>query len=311
MRSVLLAGFLLIGAILLVCVRAIRIDDPGASLPVGAPPPDAQIAKPVSVQPAGSTAKPPKRARVPPSRDGSSTRSDLKAKFDAHIRRAENGDAASMLIIAEITWTCAPVGPYKSWNQYMDSPGRLTEWEQNFSPEELDFSKAWFDRLATDCRDINTHVPTGGPGQFARWTLYWYQKAAAAGNPTAQLFLISGNPPSEENRRSMAVLLKDAMAAPDYKSFELAAVFFWKYPAQGSDSSDVVRETWSYLACLHRKECIASEIRDSFDTQYSPAEVTAILDAAELLEHGGTTNVDFLSSSAFEPGRELDVQVGQ
>ena len=71
-----------------------------------------------------------------------------------------------------------------------------------------------------------------------------------------------------------------------------------------------MRESWRYLACLHHKECSASETRDYFDTQYSPAEVAAILEAAELLEHGGTTKVDFLSSSAFEPDDE-NVQVGQ
>src|SRR4030095_4883590 len=123
-------------------------------------PPDARIAKPVSAQPADSTSKASKRPWVSASPNGSSTNSDLRAKFDAHILRAESGEAASMLTIAEITETCALVGPYKNWNQYVDSPGQSAEVERNFSPEELDFEKAWFDRLATKCRDINTHVPT-------------------------------------------------------------------------------------------------------------------------------------------------------
>ncbi len=78
-------------------------------------------------------------------------------------------------------------------------------------------------------------------------------------------------------------------------------MFSYRYPAEGSGSSDVVGETWGYLACLHRKECNVSEMRDSFDAQYSPAEVAAILEAAELFEHGSAKNVDFLSSSAFQP----------
>ena len=68
-----------------------------------------------------------------------------------------------MLIIAETIETCAPVRAVQDWNQYAheDSPVGLRELEQ-FSPEELDVMKAWFDRLAAECRDINEHVPTGG-----------------------------------------------------------------------------------------------------------------------------------------------------
>ncbi len=299
-----MGSILIGGALLLVGAQIIRIEnDQSASDEARVPQPNVQIPKGAIVQHA-TTATTPHLLAVPPNSDGVITHSDLKAKFDAHIRRAESGDAASMLTIAEVVEICAPIGPYKSWDQYVDSPGQAAELERNFSPEELDVVKAWFDRRAAECLDINQRVPTAGPGQFGRWVMYWYEKAAAAGNPTAQLFTISGNPPSEENRRSMAVLLKDAMASPDYRLYEFAGMFFWKYPAQGSDSSDVVKETWFYLACLHRKECSASEMRDGFDTRYSPAEVAAILDAAELLEHGGTTKVDFLASSAFEAHEE-------
>ncbi len=217
-----------------------------------------------------------------------------------------------MLTIAEITETCGPVGRYENWNQRMETPGQLAEWERNFTPDELDVAKAWFDRLATECRGVNEHVPTG---QLAHLVLYWYEKAAAAGNPIAQLHMLYLNPPSEENRRSMAVLLNGAITgqtigtaqlagSSDYRLYDLALGFFYKYPAKGPDSSDVVRETWGYLACLHNKECNASERRDYFDTQYSPADATAILEAAELLERGGTKNVDFLTTSAFEAHEE-------
>jgi hypothetical protein len=299
-----LVGLLLIGGVLVpVHEQIVGIQNDQDSYEVTEPQNHVQIPRPVNVaRPPDSTAEPQELQQA----SLGAAHSDLKAKFDVHIRRAESGDAASMLIIAETIETCAPVGSYQDWDQYANQDdvawsGQLDQ----FSPDELDVSKAWFNGLVAECSGINEHVPADGG--FAKWMLDWYERAAAAGNLVARLRLLSFDSPSEEHRRSMALVLNDAMATSDdrvtsdFRLYEAAYMFSYRYPAEGSGSSDVVGETWGYLACLHRKECNVSEMRDSFDAQYSPAEVAAILEAAELFEHGSAKNVDFLSSSAFQP----------
>lgn len=210
--------------------------------------------------------------------------SNPRALFDKHIQK---GDADSMLIIAEVTEGCAPIGAFKSWADYAAADPLVQSGQMPMAMQ--DELKAIFDRLAPECTYINARAPGR---HYSKWAGEWYKKAAAAGSPAARLRLLWADPPSEDNRQSMATLLNDTVTPANFRLDYLASIFLLKYPTDDALAVPV----WRYVGCTHDPECDVTAMQLELGVEYLPAQVDAILVAAKQIEYGKPT--DFLVASA-------------
>jgi len=88
---------------------------------------------------------------------------DRRALFDRHIALAKNGEADSMLIIAEVTEECSTTGRFRSWDDWVAATPIAQSGQM---PQDMqDEFKAIFDRLTPDCSYINAK----SPGDVGDW----------------------------------------------------------------------------------------------------------------------------------------------
>jgi hypothetical protein len=275
-------------------VAKIEADTPASTSTVPRPAPRASprpaAAKEVSESPAYEKESLPFRTSV-------FSVTNPRELFDTHIGQAERGDPDSMLMMAHVADTCSFTGRFKNWDEWVEATPIAKSGQVPDDVQEI--LRATFDRLGGDCSYVNSHAPVDPDYGIGMWPADWYRKAAAAGNPIAQLTLLFGAPATEENRHAMATLLEQNIRSRDYRLYHLAAYFLAKYRPENDDAA--TGASWEYLACLHDTQCDAPAMHAWLDEGYSPAMVDQILETATRFDQGEVPVGSFLSSSSFDP----------